>query len=202
MSRQTSTMRAALVAGFSFAAFAPLVHSVAAQGDVTFATASKIVVTGTSNVHNWSCETTGFTTVASAPKGTAADAGKALTSMTVTIPVKSLDCGNGGMNDNLRKAMHADDHPTVAYRMTSFDAVPEASAYQAVIHGVLTINGTERPMDLKATITPDGAGGASAVGSTTLKTTDYGVPIVKVFLGTMRTSADVTITFNLTASRS
>ncbi|MEO6878029.1 MAG: YceI family protein [Gemmatimonadaceae bacterium] len=185
----------------AFVALAAFGRPAAAQGAISFAPSSKIVIQGTSNVHEWSCVTSTFDGAVTAPALPAADAGKALTTLVFTIPVKLLDCGNGGMNGNLQKAMHADDHPTIRYRMTSFVAVPEEGAYKAVIHGVLTINGTDRPTDLHATITPDGSGGATAVGSARVTTTDFGVPIVKLFLGTMRTGAKVTITFRLTASR-
>jgi hypothetical protein len=50
-------------------------------------------------------------------------------------------------------------------------------------------------------VTPNASGGAEVVGSTPLKTTDYSVQPVKVMLGTLRTSPDVTITFRLTAVR-
>jgi len=176
--------------------------SARAQHTVHFDPASRIIIEGTSNVHRWSCATTKFDATAEVPDAPATDFGKALTSLTVTIPVASLDCGHGDMNKNLQNAMHADKHPTITYRMTSYDATPSAGSYEIVMHGVLTINGVDRPTDVKATVTPNGSGGASAVGSASLNTTQFGVKPVSVLLGTLRTSPQVTITLRITGTRS
>lgn len=172
-----------------------------AQHTVRFDPASRTIIEGTSNVHRWSCATTKFDTKAEVPDAPPAEFGRALTSLTVTIPVASLDCGNGDMNRNLQNAMHADRHPMITYRMTSYDATPTAGSYEVVMHGILTINGVERPTDVKATVTPNGSGGASAVGSASINTTDFGVKPVSVLLGTLRTRPQVTITLRMTAIR-
>ena len=172
--------------------------SAAAQGAGKLALSGRIAIEGKSNLHDWTCATEKFEATVESP-GPAADVGKALTSLTVTVPVKSIDCGHGGMNDNLRKAMHADQHPTVEYRMTSYTAERHGDGYAATVQGVLTINGVERPTELKATVTPNDSGGAGAVGSAPITTTDFGVKPVSAMLGTMRTSPKVTITFRLTA---
>lgn len=194
-SRQLATVAAAVA--IAFAPFAPA----AAQHSLIFTSASKVAIEGTSNVHKWTCATESVTGNVTSSTSATSEVGKTVTAMTVSIPVKSLDCGNGGMTDNLRKTMHEGSQPTIRFRMTSYDAIPHGEAYDAVVHGVMTINGVDRPVDLRATITPNGSGGASVVGSTPINTEDYGVKRVKLFMGTLRTSADVTITFRLTAVR-
>jgi hypothetical protein len=159
---------------------------------------SRVRVEGTSNVHGWACWSTNIDASIQVPQGPAADLGNAIESATFTVPVGSLDCGHGDMNDNLRKAMHADRHPAVRYRVTSYTATKRESSYEGVVHGTLSINGVDKAVDLRVTVTPNGSGGASAVGSTKINTNDFGVKPVKVLLGTLRTSPDVTITFNLT----
>jgi polyisoprenoid-binding protein YceI len=166
-----------------------------------YALSGKIAIEGSSNVHGWTCATSTFDAAVEGPDVGSAEVGKALTSMVVTVPVSSIDCGQGSMNGNLRKAMHADRYPDVRYRMTSYDGELRGDGFAAVVHGVLTINGTDRPTDLKATVTPDGAGGAGVVGSASIDTRDFGVKPVSALLGTMRTSPKVTITFRLAAAR-
>jgi polyisoprenoid-binding protein YceI len=177
-----------------------LIESAAAgaQRAVEFDKSSKVVIEGTSNVHKWTCATSDFEVTVDAPQSPPAELGKTLKSLVVTIPVKSIDCNHGDMNRNLQKAMHADKHPNISYRMTSYEAVSRAGSYEAQMDGTLTINGTDRPSHVHATITPDGAGGASVVGSAPVKTTEFGVKTVSALLGTIRTGADVTITFRLT----
>ena len=172
-----------------------------AQQAVTFAPASKIVIEGKSNVHAWTCATSTFTATTEVPDLPASESGSKLTALTLSIPVSSLDCGHGDMNKNLRKAMHADQHPTIGYRMTSYDATRKGDSYDVSMSGMVTINGVEKPIHVHASVTPNASGGAEIVGSAPIRTTDFGVQPVKVMLGTLRTSPDVTITFRLTAAR-
>lgn len=174
---------------------------VAAQRAVNFTPASKIVIEGRSNVHAWTCATSSFDVAATVPDLPPTESGSKVTALSLSIPVASLDCGHGDMNNNLRKAMHADQHPMINFRMTSYDAAKKGDSYDAMMHGTLTINGVEKPVDVRASVTPTASGGAEVVGSTPLKTTDFDVQSVKVMLGTLRTSPDVIITFRLTAVR-
>lgn len=183
------------------AAVLSLAAPVRAQHSITFTPASRIVIEGRSNVHAWTCATSSFEATATAPDLPATESGSRLTALSLSIPVKSIDCGHGDMNRNLQKAMHADEHQTITFRMTSYDAVKKGDSYDAMLRGTLTINGVEKPVDVRASVTPNASGGAEVVGSTPLKTTDYNVQAVKVMLGTLRTSPDVTITFRLTAVR-
>jgi polyisoprenoid-binding protein YceI len=172
-----------------------------AQRPVTFSPASKIVVEGRSNVHAWTCATSSFDAAVTAPDLPGTESGSKLTALSLSIPVASLDCGHGDMNKNLRKTMHADQHPTITYRMTTYDATRKGDSYEVNMNGLVTINGVEKPVHVHASVTPIASGGAEVVGSAPIKTTDFGVQPVKVMLGTLRTSPDVTITFRLTATR-
>lgn len=186
---------AALVAACAAAAPA------SAQRPVAFAPTSRIVIEGRSNVHAWTCATSTFTATVEAPDLPATESGSRLSALSLSIPVKSVDCGHGEMNKNLQKAMHADQHPEVTFRMTSYDAQRKGDSYDATMAGMLTINGVEKPVVVRASVTPDASGQASAVGSVPVRTTDFDVQPVRVMLGTLRTSPDVTITFRLTAAR-
>lgn len=173
--------------------------SAGAQQKLYFSPVSKIVIEGKSNIHAWTCATSTFDAAVDAPKLPPAETGSKLTDLTITIPIRSLDCGHGDMNKNLQKTMHADKNPAVKFRMTSYESAKKGDSYDAIVHGVLTINAIDKPILLRASVTPNAAGGASIVGSAPVKTTDFGVAPVKVMLGTLRTSPDVTITFRLTA---
>jgi polyisoprenoid-binding protein YceI len=194
--RSVSVLRFLLLA-----ANLPLATPLHAQGAVTFTPASKIVIEGKSNVHAWTCATSTFEATVTVPDLPATESGSRLTALTLTIPVSSLDCGHGDMNKNLRKTMHADQHPTITYRMTSYDAARKGDSYDVSMNGTATINGVEKPVHVHASVTPNASGGAEIVGSAPIRTTDFGVQPVKVMLGTLRTSPDVTITFRLTAVR-
>jgi polyisoprenoid-binding protein YceI len=182
-------------------AFVALSTTAQAQHTLKFTGTSKVAIEGSSNLHKWTCASSDIQGSATVTESATAEVGKDLTAMTVAIPVQSLDCGHGDMNDNLRKAMHADRHASIVFRMTSYTATPKGGAYDAVVKGTLTINGVDKPAELRATVTPNGSGGAGVIGSTPLNTETFDVKRVKIMLGTLRTSPDVTITFRLSATR-
>ena len=165
---------------------------------------SKLTILGTSNVHKWDCSTSTLRSTIEAPRAAAPNVGKEVTHGKVTIPVASLDCGEKKMNENLRKAMDAEKFPNVEFEMTSYTAAAvakTASVYEASIRGSLTIHGVTKPVEIKATVTPDGNGGVRLEGSTEVRTPDYGVERVKAMLGTIRTGETVTIVLSLIANQ-
>jgi len=158
-----------------------------------------VTVLGTSNVHDWKCSSAVSPAIV-VPSSTAADLGKNITSLSLSIPVRSLDCGNGQMNGNLAKALHADAHPTIGFQLTSYSANSGSGGYQATAKGSLTINGVTRAVTLSGTARPDGKGGLRAEASTKLNTNDFGVEPVKALLGSIRTGEMVTIQATIVGS--
>src|SRR4051812_25804034 len=67
---------------------------------------SKLWIEGTSNVHNWKCETSTLDAaieIDGVAAQFAATAPKMLKKVSVTVPVKSLKCGHDKMDDNMYK---------------------------------------------------------------------------------------------------
>jgi polyisoprenoid-binding protein YceI len=193
---------AALVIGIGLASVSLPESALAQKIKGQLAPGSRIVISGTSNVHKWDCSTTKFTADIEAPASAPNEVGRMVSALEVTIPVRDIDCGNGGMTSNLRKAMHADQHPDVRFRMSSYEAsaMSGGTSYDAVLSGQLTINGVEKPIQVRATVTPDGRGGVRAEGSVDLRTTDYDVQPVRALLGSIRTGDRVTIILTVVAA--
>jgi polyisoprenoid-binding protein YceI len=160
--------------------------------------ASSITVEGTSNVHAWHLTSATFTTDIEmvAPVAAAAK----VEAVTLTLPVTTLKSGKGGLDKNTYKALNAEKHPDITFRMTSYDAVPSASAAKAIVKGMLTVNGVSKEVALDATITGDAASGLKAVGTTKFQMTDFGVKPVTALMGAIKTGNDVTIKFALTGT--
>src|SRR5829696_6575046 len=80
---------------------------------------SRLWIDGTSNLHGWSCKATALEAeidldaVVASQINTAPP--KALKRVHVKVPVRSLKCGHGGMDDNLYKALKADASPEISY---------------------------------------------------------------------------------------
>ena len=101
-----------------------------ATARLAVAPTSKLWIEGTSNVHDWKCEATTIDAAIdidalAAQLATALP--KALKKVVVKVPVKSLKCGHGKMDDNMYKALKADENPEISFIMSSFETLPAES---------------------------------------------------------------------------
>lgn len=169
----------------------------AQSAKVALASTSSITVEGTSNVHAWHLTTRTFTS--SIEMAAPVSAGSTVEAVTLSIPVTSLKSGKGGLDKNTYKALNAEQHPTITFRLTSYAAEPKAGAFEAKVGGLLKVNGVEKDVVLLATISgePDAL---RAVGTTKFNMTDFGVKPVTALMGTIRTGNEVTIKFDLSGT--
>lgn len=162
----------------------------AAAGTVTLEPDSTLAVTGTSTVRDYRCEAESMESTITTRTGTGIDA--LVESARVSIPVAQLECGNGKMNDHMRKALLTQDHPNVVFELTSYTV----NGADAVLAGDLTIAGTTRPIEMPATIQDEG--GALRVQATKeIRMSEWGVKPPSLMLGTLKVRDAVTIMFNV-----
>src|SRR4051812_28143985 len=79
---------------------------------VAVAPESKLWINGTSSIHEWSCRADkldGSMEFDAASAAQPATATPKVLKVNVKVPVKSLTCNHSGMNDNMYKALKADD---------------------------------------------------------------------------------------------
>ena len=170
------------------------------DGGMNLLEESKLWVGGTSSVRGWECKATVFTAnIESAPNATATVlAGeKAVGNVDLTIPVEKMECGNGQMNGHMRKALKMDEHPQIAFRMTSYELARSQDALVATIDGTLTLGGTEKPVQLvsMATSTPEGALRVS--GTYSFKMTDFGLKPPTLMFGRIKVHELVKVGFDI-----
>jgi polyisoprenoid-binding protein YceI len=164
---------------------------------------SKLWIEGTSNLHGWSCKATALEAEIDLDAMAAAQLSvappKALKRVEVKVPVKSLKCGHGGMDDNVYKALKADATPEISYILATFDAVPGDAKDTFTLHtvGTLTIAGAENKisMDVSATRMADGT--VKASGVVPIKMTDYGIQPPTAIFGRLKTGNEVKVNFEL-----
>src|SRR5437868_1207561 len=131
----------------SFALLVLVGTTAAAQATARVAVApeSKLWIEGTSTIHEWTCKATTLDAaidVDAAAAQIAAAPPKMLKRVQVKVPVRSLKCGHGGMDDNLYKALKADSDPQISYIMASFEPSAEgATEFTLNTIGTLTIAG-------------------------------------------------------------
>lgn len=174
-----------------------------ATARLAVAPTSKLWIEGTSNVHDWKCETTTIDAaidIDALASQLAIALPKALKKVAVKVPAKSLKCGHGKMDDNMYKALKADDNSEISFIMSSFETLPAESPEVFTIRaaGTLKIAGAENPvtMDVVATRLPDGT--IRAIGTVPIKMTAFGVKPPSVMFGTIKTGNEVKVKFELT----
>ena len=192
----------------SFAGVALITLAVAAAGAqetarVAVSPESKLWIEGTSNLHGWSCKATTLDAAVELDAAAAAQMTvappKALKKVHVKVPVKSIKCGHGGMDDNVYKALKADESPEISYIMATFEAVPSEAKDSFTLHtvGTLTIAGKENKvsMDVLATRLADGT--VKATGMVPIKMTDFGIKPPTAIFGRLKTGDEVKVNFEL-----
>ena len=163
---------------------------------------SKLWIEGGSNLHDWTCRASSIDAAIDVDEAflkLSAATPSLLKKVQVKVPVRNLKCGHGGMDNNLYKALKADDTPDISYITGTFDVVPGATndSFTVKTVGALKSAGAEKTvsMDVMATRLADGS--IRADGELPLLMTDFGVKPSTAMLGTVRTSNKVTVKFSL-----
>jgi polyisoprenoid-binding protein YceI len=172
-----------------------------APGDrLTLSPESRLAFDGGSTVRNWSCSAESIDAAIEAEGGGAVaavlQARKAVETVVLTVPVDRIDCGNGTMNGHMRKALDADAHRTIVFRLTGYDLAAGPSV-AGTLRGTLTLKGVTRPIVLRAEFTTAPAGALRVKGSYPLTMTEWQVTPPTLMLGTLKVDPVVTVRFDL-----
>jgi polyisoprenoid-binding protein YceI len=196
-------MRKISFAGVALVTLAAAVGGAQETARVVVSPESKLWIDGTSNLHGWSCKATTLDAAieldAIAATQLAAAPSKALKKVQVKVPVRSIKCGHGGMDDNLYKALKADESPAISYILATFEAAPGEAKDTFVLHtlGTLTIAGKENKVSMDVTATRLADGTLKATGMIPIKMTDFGITPPTAIFGRLKTGDEVKVNFEL-----
>ena len=160
---------------------------------------ARVSLAGTSNIHDYTASTsTVRLTSAQLARPLAGAAGLdeilapgTIGAFDVTVPATSLVSDKDGLNKNMHKALLADKHPDILFRLARLEA-GAAGSLKAI--GTLRVAGKEREMAFTLETEPQ-ASALRITGQTDLLMTDYGITPPKAMLGMLKTHPKVTITF-------
>jgi len=161
---------------------------------------SRLWVGGTSSLRGWECRASTFTVTVESSASAAATVlvgEKSVTSVDLIVPIEQLECGNGTMNGHMRKALKAQEHPNVAFRMTGYELARSSDSLVATISGALTIGGTEKPVELVALATAAADGALRVAGTYQLKMTEFGLKPPSLMFGRMKVGDLVKVGFDV-----
>jgi hypothetical protein len=161
----------------------------------------KVVLSGTSNIHDYSAETTEVRIVRAqlAPSVSASSGWSdlvkpgALEAFEIALPVASLRSSKDDLDKNMHKALKASEFQTITFKLGRIETTASGEP-QAI--GTLAVAGVEREVTLALTLQP--ADGSLVVkGRTDLLMPDFGIAPPKAMLGMLKTHPKVTVTFEV-----
>lgn len=166
---------------------------------------SKILIAGTSTVHDWTVETgivggwiemdSNFPIDPSKPS----DELKVKPTVSVNVPVRSLKSGKKLMDEIMHDAMKVKDHQTVRYNLTEMTAKPRKAGEPLKFDakGDLEVAGVKKPVSFEVTMEPMAENKIKSTGTVDLKMTDFGIkpPAPTVGLGLIKTGDEIKLTF-------
>ena len=199
---RTLAALAALVAGASLAQAAP--------GELTLQPGSALWLTGTSTVHDFKSQTSRLDVTFSCDpaRGPAATTGaeaidgliraQGVTAIDVVVAVTGLKSGKEGLDKNMYKALLAEQHPEIRFKVADYQvgAATDSAGTPIDTRGTLTVAGVEREITMSAVARREGDA-IRIRGSVPLLMTQFGIKPPKMMLGAIKTSDKVVVHIDL-----
>jgi polyisoprenoid-binding protein YceI len=161
---------------------------------------SRIWIEGTSTVRSFSCKAADVNAVVEAsgpnaiPQLLTGD--KGVKTVRVTVPAEQIDCGNGTMNEHMRKAIKLAEHKTIEFRLSDYDVARGADGIAGTINGTLLLGGVTKPIAIKAEGKPEN-GMLHVTGSYDLDMTAYGLKPPTLMFGRIKVGRTVKVNYDL-----
>lgn len=159
-----------------------------------------LTIEGTSTLRSWSCEAVGYTVAPDPPAGFEEGVlrgEKVLDTVELTFGVEAIECGNGKMNEHLRKALKAEDHPQITYWLSAYDIRNAESGMVVWADGHLQIAGFQRPITMEVVVERMADGALRVSGEQAIRMTDFNVEPPKLMLGTLKVGDEVVVKFDM-----
>jgi len=191
--------------GMALALAATLATGAVAQGTnalrLTLGPDRKIWIEGSSTIRKFSCSTADFTATPQPVPAPTAPLATAVQTVDVRVPVKSLSCGNGTMDEHMRKALKSEENPEIRFELTSYtvgEKTAEGTAVKAT--GVMTIAGSSKTVEIDGVVTPTPTG-LRVQGEKQLRMTEFGVKPPKLMFGTLKVADPITVHYDVVLER-
>ena len=161
---------------------------------------SRLWIDGTSSIRSFSCKAGEVNAVVEAAGPNAIPqlltAEKGVKTVHVTVPAERLECGNGTMNEHMRKAIKLSEHKSIEFRLADYEIARNADGVTGTINGTLLLGGVTKPITLKAEGEPQG-GMFHVTGSYDLDMTEYGLKPPTLMFGRIKVGKTVKVNYDL-----
>ena len=160
---------------------------------------SKLIVSGTSNLHDWEMEAETFSgeTSLKMSDGTIEE----VSSVNFTCLVSDITSDKRIMNNKAHDALQEKKHPEIKFKLNSGDAV-KLSDGKIELTGILTIAGKSQKVNIASNYQPEGANKLTVSGETSLKMTDFGIEPPTAMFGAVETDDKITVKYSFEFNKS
>jgi hypothetical protein len=156
----------------------------------------KIVIEGTSNIHDWDMKSDkGFCSGIFDVSNTGTLTG--MSYLNFSVPAESLKSEHKAMDKNTYKALNTGKFNQINFTASSASIKPNGAGYILTAKGRLTISGVTKDVTLTANGVVNADKSITYTGTYQLKMTDYKVDPPTAMFGAIKTGDAIVVKFNL-----
>lgn len=169
-------------------------------------TPNEMNVEGGSTLHDWSCPIESVSGSLEIDPAETEDGApiSGVSGAQVQVPVDAIQCDKDTMNEKLREALQMNSYPEVYFSLedAQVTALPDSGAAWFAVDatGELILAGERRQIELPVQGKRLDDGTLRLTGSHTIRLSDYDIDRPSAMLGTVKTSKEVTVNFDVTAT--
>jgi len=157
---------------------------------------STMQIEGTSTIHDWECDVEEINADISFDSTALQAKQNPVKTLSLTIPVKKIDSGKGGMNNKIYDALKNKKHPNITFELTNAElADTTESNINLTATGMLNIAGVSREVSFPVEGIAQADGSYKFSGEYELNMKDYEVDPPSAIFGTIKSGEMVTISF-------
>lgn len=153
---------------------------------------SKVLVQGTSSLHDWESNVEKmdgnlvFTIEEGKPNG--------IENLQINVDASSIKSGKRIMDNKTKDALEAKNHPNITFTFGEFVSMDGDSV---TVSGTLQIAGVDQSVELTGAYSLQNDGSVLIEGAEALKMSSYGIDAPTAMMGTLKTGDEVTIAYNV-----
>ncbi len=160
---------------------------------------SKLVVSGTSTVHDWEMEAENFNCEANLSLNE--NSITAISNIDFSCPVENIKSDNKIMDNKTYKALNSSKYPEISFKLNNKGTVESNSNIMSV-GGTLTINNTKKEVTVPFTSEKTKQGQILVKGEIPLKMSDFGIDPPTAMLGTLKTGDEIKVSYEILLEKS
>jgi polyisoprenoid-binding protein YceI len=165
--------------------------NVLAQERFVVAEQSKMVIKGTSSIHDWETNVTEIN--GSGVFALNSNSVESVNNFQMSIPVKSLESGKKGLDNKVYEALKANKSPKIEFQFRDANQITPG---KITVNGKMTIAGKSKDVQLTSDYKVE-KGNVIVNGSHSMKMTEFDVDPPTAMLGTVRAGDQIQIEYNL-----